>query len=57
MNGKWYSFDGNGIMRADQWVRNTNNEHVWYYVGSDGAMVKNTTINGYFVNANGECIC
>ena len=56
-NGKWYNFDGNGIMRANQWVRNTNNEHVWYYVGSDGAMVKNTTINGYFINANGECIC
>ena len=44
-------------MRANQWVRNTNNEHVWYYVGNDGAMVTNTSINGYSINANGECIC
>ena len=51
------SFDGSGIMRANQWVRNTNNEHVWYYVGNDGAMVTNTSINGYNINANGECIC
>ena len=57
VNGKWYSFDGNGNMRANQWVRHTTNEHVWYYVGSDGAMVKNTTIGGYFINANGECYC
>ena len=28
VNGKWYNFDGNGIMRANQWVRNTNNEHL-----------------------------
>ena len=57
VNGKWYNFDGNGIMRANQWVRNTNNEHVWYYVGSDGAMVTNTSINGYTINANSECFC
>ena len=57
VNGKWYNFDGSGIRRANQWVRNTNNEHVWYYVGNDGAMVTNTSINGYSINANGECIC
>lgn len=57
VNGKWYSFDGNGNMRANQWVRNTTNEHVWYYVGNDGAMVKNTTVDGYFINASGECYC
>ena len=57
VNGKWYSFDGNGNMRANQWIRHTTNEHLWYYVGSDGAMVKNTTIGGYFINANGECYC
>ena len=55
VNGKWYSFDENGVMRANQWVRNTMNEHVWYYVGGDGAMVTNTVVNGYTINANGEC--
>ena len=55
VNGKWYSFDANGVMRANQWIRNTNNEHIWYYVGSDGAMVTNTNVGGYTVNANGEC--
>lgn len=55
VNGKWYCFDENGIMKANQWVRNTTNEHIWYYVGSDGAMVTNTVIDGWTVNANGEC--
>ena len=55
VNGKWYSFDANGVMRANQWIRNTNNEHIWYYVGSDGAMVTNTNIGGWSINANGEC--
>ena len=55
INGKWYSFDNNGIMRANQWIRNTSNEHIWYYVGSDGAMVTNTNVQGYNINANGEC--
>ena len=57
VNGKWYSFDTNGNMRTNQWVRHTTNEHLWYYVGSDGSMVKNTNIGGYFINANGECFC
>ena len=57
VNGKWYSFDNNGNMRTSQWVRHTTNEHLWYYVGPDGAMVKNTTIGGYVINANGECFC
>ena len=55
VNGKWYSFDANGVMRANQWIRNTSNEHIWYYVGSDGAMVTNTNIGGWSINANGEC--
>ena len=57
VNGKWYSFDNNGNMRTSQWVRHTTNEHLWYYVGPDGSMVKNTTIGGYVINANGECFC
>ena len=57
VNGKWYSFDNNGNMRTSQWVRHTTNEHLWYYVGPDGAMVKNATIGGYVINANGECFC
>ena len=55
VNGKWYSFDANGVMRANQWIRHTSNEHIWYYVGSDGAMVTNANINGWNINANGEC--
>ena len=57
VKGKWYCFDASGNMRSNQWVRNTNNEHLWYYVGSDGAMVTNTSVNGYTINANGECWC
>ena len=55
VNGKWYCFDQNGSMKVSQWVRHTTNEHLWYYVGADGAMVTNTVIDGYTINANGEC--
>ncbi|MBQ7536266.1 MAG: hypothetical protein IJT43_11700 [Stomatobaculum sp.] len=55
VNGKWYCFDGNGVMRSNQWIRHTNNEHIWYYVGSDGAMLTNTNVDGWSINAYGEC--
>lgn len=47
---KWYYFDENGYMAADRWVGN-------YYLGSDGAMLVNTTTpDGYKVGANGAWI-
>ncbi len=57
IEGKWYNFDNNGSLKTNQWICSTSSDHVWYYVGSDGAMLKNTTVDNYFINANGECIC
>ena len=55
MNGKWYCFDREGRMYHDQWIQKVDNQHIWYYVGGDGAMVTNTNVGGYSINANGEC--
>jgi len=50
IDGKWYYFGSDGYMAASQWVGN-------YYVGSDGAMLINTTTpDGYQVNATGAWV-
>lgn len=47
----WYFFNSKGYMLTDQWIDGL------YYVGSDGAMLKNaTTPDGYRVDANGKYI-
>lgn len=48
--GKWYYFDGEGYMVSNAWIGN-------YYLGSDGAMlVDTTTPDGYRVGADGAWI-
>ncbi len=50
IDSKWYYFDETGYMVANKWVGN-------YYLGSDGAMLINTTTpDGYYVDANGMYI-
>lgn len=50
INGEWYFFDGRGYMAENQWIGN-------YYVGSDGAMLKNTrTPDNYLVGSDGAWI-
>lgn len=50
IDGKWYYFNAEGYMAVSQWVGN-------YYVGSDGAMLTNTTTpDGYKVGADGTWI-
>ncbi len=47
IGGKWYHFASSGAMSASRWVGN-------YYVGSDGAMLTNTTTpDGYHVGPSG----
>ena len=53
-NGKWYWFDGAGMMVVNVWYM--HNGH-WYYLGADGAMLKGLQgINRkwYYLNENGE---
>ncbi|NFF88074.1 hypothetical protein FC774_09370 [Clostridium botulinum] len=56
-NGKWYYFTdwGGSFMETNRWIPNKNNE-AWYYLGKDGVMATNTTINGHWVNEEGLCI-
>lgn len=50
IGGAWYYFEGNGYMAANKWIGN-------YYVGSNGAMLTNTTTpDGYQVGADGAWI-
>ena len=55
INGNWYCFDPDGVMWAHQWIRNSDDAHIWYFVGDDGALVRNTTIDGWVINERGEC--
>jgi len=52
--GKWYWFDGAGMMATNVWYM--HNGH-WYYLGADGAMLKGLQDIGgkwYYLNENGE---
>ena len=51
-NGSWYYFNPeNGAMVKNKWVTDNGKS---YYLGSDGVMATNTTINNmYKVDANG----
>lgn len=50
ISGAWYYFEGNGYMAANKWIGN-------YYVGSNGAMLTNTTTpDGYQVGTDGAWI-
>lgn len=50
-NGAWYYFKPSGAMAKNYWVK-TNEQ--WFYLGSDGVMLTNTTTpDGYWVNEHG----
>ncbi len=51
----WYYLGKDGDMQVNQWVQSKTNPRIWYYVGGDGRMVTNTVVNGWPINANGEC--
>lgn len=53
IDGKWYYFDKSGAMQTG-WLKNT--EGKWYYFDESGAMARNTTINGYRLNALGQYV-
>lgn len=49
INGNWYYFDQYGRMKTG-WLSDGGN---WYYLKSDGTMARNTTVDGYKLNASG----
>lgn len=51
VDGKWYHFDYNGNMQHDKWIDRL------YYLGSDGAMLVNTTApNGMRLGPDGTIV-
>ena len=55
-DGKWYWFDGAGIMVTDTWYKYKGN---WYYLGTDGAMVKGLqAVDGqwYYLDQDGKMV-
>ncbi len=67
-NGVW-SYEGTGSWKYDStgwWFEDTSGWYasgswqkingLWYYFGSDGYMVTNQMIDGYWINADGVCM-
>ena len=52
-NGEWYYLCIDGCMETSKWVR-TGNDKPWSYVDADGKAVKDTVVDGYYVDANGN---
>lgn len=50
IDGQWYYFDDNGYMKTG-WVNDNGN---WYYFNGDGTMAHDTTIDGNYLNSNGN---
>lgn len=59
-DGKWYWFRGDGLMVSNTWYLYDDGDGPrWYYLGSDGAMVKGQqTIDGkwYVMDDNGKMV-
>lgn len=55
INEEWYWFNEAGYMMADAWVESGGQ---YYYVGSDGAMLKSTFVPGtqYYVDSSGAWV-
>lgn len=57
VNGKWYYYEYDGLMKHDSWQFDYGDNAGYYYLGSDGAMlVSTTTPNGVVVNASGMAV-
>ena len=52
VGGIWYYFQPDGSLAKNAWVQNSAGQ--WFYVGSTGGMLRNTTTpDGNYVNADG----
>lgn len=49
----WYFFKGE-VMVKNEWIAKDETGSVWYYVKEDGRFVRDTWIDGYYLDANGE---
>ena len=51
-----YYFDGSGAMRTGWIGVMVNGKQIYYYFRENGAMAKNTTINGFRLNEQGQWV-
>ena len=52
--GEWYYLNASGAM-AYGWIQDTDGN--WYYLSTTtGAMLTNTTVDGYVLGANGAWV-
>ena len=50
-SGSWYFMEDSGAMNSSGWLKYNG---LWYYLGSDGKMLTNTTTpDGYALNSDG----
>ncbi|MFW2490980.1 hypothetical protein ACN077_20795 [Clostridium chromiireducens] len=47
----WYRSNDKGICYKNQWFHDTDGK--WYYFDKNGWMVRNATVNGYWIGADG----
>lgn len=52
IRSSWYFFDLSGILKTG-WIHIDKN---WYYLDSDGRLVTNTYINGYYLDSTGKWV-
>lgn len=52
INGNWYFMQDSGEMKTD-WLKSNDK---WYYLNENGAMVTSTSIDGYYLGADGTWI-
>ena len=52
IGGSTYYFIA-GMMKTNYWVMDANED--WYYFGSDGYMVTNRYIDGWWIGSDGVC--
>ena len=52
LSGTWYYLTSSGSMKTGWYQVSTK----WYYSYGSGALAVSTTVDGYYVNANGEWV-
>lgn len=52
LSGTWYYLTSSGLMKTGWYQVSTK----WYYSYGSGALAVSTTVDGYYVNANGEWV-
>ena len=54
LDGSWYMLDRTTGAMATGWLKDMDGK--WYYLGYNGAMARNTIINGYRVDESGKWV-